>query len=146
MTRAILIDTNTFVLAFDATVQDTTLITEAKQKIKLWLNDNDVRLATNPLIYFELLRSGKLSQQRLETIERVLSEFEMFQITHKDGDLAATLFRTSEQNGKPLGKRTFDTFNFACAVNNDLEIETNDGDLATIKKIYDTQNAKKNRP
>jgi predicted nucleic acid-binding protein len=137
MNRIILVDTNTLILALDSTTQDLTLVADAKSKLKQWLTDDDVLLTTTPLIRFELLRSGKLSSERIADIEKALSEFECFQITQADGDLAAQLYRVTEQNQESLGKRNFDTFHFACAKNNDFEFQTNDEkDLTKITKSY----------
>jgi predicted nucleic acid-binding protein len=137
MSRIILVDTNTLILAIDPTTQSEELVAEAKSKLKQWLSDENVFLVTTPLIRFELLRSGKLSDQRMEKLENILSSFECFPITQADGDLAAQLYRITESNNQSLGKRNFDSFHFACAKNNDFEFHTNDEkDLIKIQNSY----------
>ncbi|MDI9335099.1 MAG: hypothetical protein QM533_12070 [Cytophagales bacterium] len=105
--------------------------------MKLWLTSPNIRLAITPLIRFELLKSGKLNEERIKELERALSQFEELEIGNAEATFAAALFRYAEQTGKKLDRNKFDVFHFASATINRFELDSTDGDIEKIRAIHD---------
>ncbi len=113
------------------------LVRATKRRFQQWIADKDINLAITPLIRFELLRNGSLSDERIAEINSKLVEFDELEIRSPDAQLAARLCREAHRSGAKVDKRNFDALHFASAVNNQLEIDSNDGDLPNIKAIYE---------
>ena len=141
-----LLDTNLLVAALD---QDATTSEKQREQaittLMPLLESDDVALAITPLIRYEVLRGvAWQSQERYDALREALADFEEFDISREIAELAADLFRVdklqADESGEQrnLEKRKFDVFHLASAKCNDLELASQDTDLAKLDKLYQT--------
>lgn len=136
MTKTILLDANLLISAFDTKEK---VAVEAMRKL---LKDDSISLAITPLIRYEVLRSVEFTDDVLhEKLKERLNGFEEFDITRDISELSTALFRYAKSEGKVnpenVNKRSFDIFHWATAKCNELEIESNDGDIDRLETLYD---------
>ena len=104
--------------------------------------DEGVAFAITPLIRYEILRHPSFTDQaRYQKLEKILNGYKVFNINEEITNLATQLYRydvhTATNKNKNFDKRRFDTFHFATAKSNDLEIKTFDSDLEKIEALYE---------
>jgi predicted nucleic acid-binding protein len=148
MSRIVLLDTNTIIYAYDKkkdaesevpeSDEDRVLREQASNKVKSLVNDPDVALATSPLIRYEVLRGVK--HISFEEMEAVLDYFMQFEIRERDAKRAAEIFKLARDKGQSINKRLFDVFHVVCAELNDLEFESQDGDIPKIRQLLQSGN------
>ncbi len=132
MTRKVLLDTNMLIGAFDAD-PDNDAHAEARARLQTLLQDAEVRLAISPLIRYEVMRGAK--NVPLEQLQAVLNDFHEFDVRARDAERAAELFQAARRQGLHLDKRAFDLFHCVCAELNQLEFESQDGDVPKIQNL-----------
>ena len=135
-TRTVLLDTNLLIGALepeDGNAQHQ----QAGERLRQMLVDPGVKLAISPLIRFEVLR-GVRRKLPVE-LEAVLNGFQEFEVRSEDARRAAEIFRLANLKGKPLDKRTFDVFHFVCAELNNLEFNSQDGDIPRIRELLNAE-------
>lgn len=141
MPRTILIDANLLIGAFDGDTNNNPAHAAAREKIEELLRDPDVRLATSPLIRYEVLRN--VQRIPVADLESILNDFQQFDVREKEARRAAEIYRLASANGQKLDKRQFDVFHYVCAELNGLEFDSEDGDIPKIRKLLESgeQNA-----
>ncbi|MBD8634320.1 PIN domain-containing protein [Stenotrophomonas sp. CFBP 13725] len=134
MKRAILLDTNMLIGAFD-TDEENAKHLQDKARLAELLRDDSVKLTISPLIRYELLRGAK--RVPLDALEAILDDFQEFDVGSKDARMAAEIFRHDRQPGmeSSIDKKRFDVFHCVCAKLNDLDMISNDQDIEKIQKI-----------
>ena len=132
MSRAVLLDTNLLIGAFEPE-EGNEQHKQAQLQLRALLKDPDVKLAITPLIRYEVLRGAR--RVAVEDLNARLNAFQEFDVRAADARRAAEIFRQAQQNGTPLEKRMFDVFHFVCAELNDLELGTADGDIQKIRNL-----------
>jgi len=136
MDRKILLDTNLIISAFD------TKSPEAREQLRILLEDDQVAFAISPLIRYEVLRGVGISEtERHGELESVLNGFVEFDIGRDVANLSSNLFRYVRSNHNKeessfVDKRSFDIFHYATAKCNELELCSNDGDLGRLERIH----------
>lgn len=146
MTRKVLLDTNLLVAALDQAAS--TSGEQRQQAIDILtplLDSDNVALAITPLIRYEVLRGvAWQSQERYESLHEALADFEEFDISRDIAELAADLYRLDKfhaedsREKRNLEKRKFDVFHLASAKCNDLELASQDTDIAKLEKLHRT--------
>lgn len=132
MPRAVLLDTNILIGAFDG--EDGNMNHElARQRLKALLEDDDVKLSISPLIRYEVLRGAR--NVPIEKLDEALSRFQEFDTRGRDARRAAEIFRLAKEKNVLLNKRTFDVFHCVCAELNNLELASQDGDIPAIQNL-----------
>ena len=145
MKRRVLLDTNLLIKALDqGSSTDPEERQLAKQRLAELLTDDSVRFAITPLIRYEFLRKvGWDDYERYQTLEASLKEFQEFIIDKDVSDIATGLYRldafesASTNSDKNIDKRKFDTFHLAVAKCNDLELASDDSDIAKLEPLYE---------
>jgi predicted nucleic acid-binding protein len=137
MKRAVLLDTNILIGAFDHDPENYRHV-EAREKLRALLADPEVTPVITPLISFEVLR--KPTRVSPAELEAELERFHSFPISEKEAYLAAKLFRLfSEAEGKPkrenLERLSMDIFYCACIESNGLEPSSLDSDIPKIQQL-----------
>lgn len=97
-----------------------------------------------PLIRYEVLRGIKWENIDVyDSMSRVLNGFPELDITRNVAELSANLFRfdshqlaTVGQGTRNIEKRKFDVFHYCCACCNNLDLESNDTDIAKIEQLH----------
>lgn len=146
MTRKVLLDTNLLVAALDQEASTSPeQYEQAIATLTALLESDDVALAITPLIRYEVLRGvAWQSRERYEALHEALAEFEEFDISREIAELAADLYRVdklqADESGEQrnLEKRKFDVFHLASAKCNDLELASQDTDIAKLEKLHQT--------
>ena len=144
MSRGILLDTNLLIKAFD---QDSETSPEdrdiAREQLKALLRDDSVAFAITPLIRYEFLRHVAWGDdERLQILLNSIQSFEAFEINSEVSDVATALFQLdtyeAQQHNqeKNIDKRKFDAFHLAAAKCNDLELVSDDSDVAMLEPLY----------
>ncbi|MBR0573624.1 MULTISPECIES: type II toxin-antitoxin system VapC family toxin [Pasteurellaceae] len=107
------------------------------------LEDPYSKLFTTPLISYEVLRGVEWQdEQKLSELKAILNSFEMLDVENEVSELAANLYRfdmyESQQKSvdRNFDKRRFDTFHFATAKVNHLEILSKDKDMKSLDDLY----------
>ncbi len=116
---------------------------EALEQIKNALQKDDSQLFVTPLIAYEFLRKPDWGDNNEhERLKNIIQQFEMLDITNSVAELASELYRfdvyESKQNNieKNFDKRNFDTFHFATAKVNNLEVLSRDNHIEQIETLY----------
>jgi predicted nucleic acid-binding protein len=132
--RAILLDTNMLIGAFDTDIDNPKHVRD-KERLAELLRDNDVKLSITPLIRYEFLRGAK--RVPLDALEAILDDFQEFEVGARDARLAAEVFRHDRQPGaeSTIDKKRFDVFHCVCAKLNDLDMISSDQDVEKIQNI-----------
>jgi arginine/lysine/ornithine decarboxylase len=143
--RAILLDANLLIAALD---DDASTAPEIKKnaidRIAKLLQDDDVVLAITPLIRYEVLRG--VAWQNESTYQSLLSrlnQFEEFDIDRAISEMAANLYRYDVKRcnelkiNRNLEKRKLDIFHFCSSEIRQLELMSEDGDVAKIRQLHD---------
>lgn len=139
MSRAVLLDTNLLIGAFEAE-DGNEQHAQAQVRLRALLQDPDVKLAITPLIRYEVLRGAR--RVSAEQLDARLNAFQEFDVRGADARRAAEIYRRAQQQGTALDKRKFDVFHWVCAELNQLEIHSADGDIEKIRNLV--QVAEKN--
>lgn len=132
MTRKVLLDTNLLIGALDAEPGNGAHVL-ARERLRALLMDPDVKLAISPLIRYEVMRGTKNAP--LSQLREILNDFHEFDVSARDAERAAELFQTARRQGVVLDKRTFNLFHCVCAELNNLEFESQDGDVPKIQYL-----------
>lgn len=132
MARMVLLDANMLIGALDGEQGNTANDANRARFVEL-LQDDDVRLAVSPLITYEFLRGIKNAE--LQEIEEVLSNFQKFDIKEEHAILAAKVFQVARDQGSAINKKNFDIFHCVCAELHQLEMESQDADIAKIQQL-----------
>lgn len=146
MTRRVLLDTNLLVAALD---QGASTSPDQREKaiaaLMSLLQSDDVALAITPLIRYEVVRGVDwASQERHDALKEALADFEEFDISRDIAELAADLYRFDKSRADEAGerrnleKRKFDAFHLASAKCYELELASQDTDIAKLDKLYQT--------
>ncbi len=140
MTDYVLLDANLIIYAFDSTATKENK-DKAKNMLKKYLRNNDVVFAITPLIRYEVLRHPCFTDcNRYQKLESILNSYEVFDIDEKTTSLAISLYRydvyTAKNANKNFEKRKFDTFHFATAKCNELDISSFDDHMDDIETLY----------
>lgn len=144
MSRGLLLDTNLLIKAFD-TDSDTSdeARIAARQKLTDLLTDDSVAFAITPLIRYELLRHVKWDDnERYEKLQTSIQSFEEFEINNEISEIATGLYQLDAHEAllanseKNIDKRKFDAFHLASAKQNDLELASDDSDIAKLEPLY----------
>ena len=138
MPRTILLDANLLIGAFDGDTDNNPAHAEAKEIVEGLLRDPDVRLATSPLIRYEVLRN--VQRIPVADLESILNDFQQFDVREKEARRAAEIYRLASTSGQKLDKRLFDVFHYVCAELNALEFDSQDGDIPKIRKLAQSGN------
>lgn len=138
MPRTILIDANLLIGAFDGDADNNPAHAAAKEKVEGLLRDPDVRLATSSLIRYEVLRN--VQKVPVADLESILNDFQQFDVREKEARRAAEIYRLASASGQKLDKRQFDVFHYVCAELNELEFDSQDGDIPKIRKLLQLGN------
>lgn len=145
MTRNVLLDTNLLICAFDNSGSASQEIkNQAITKLTALLSDPETKLFITPLIRYEVLRGIKWENIDVyDSMSRVLNGFPELDITRNVAELSANLFRfdshqlaTVGQGTRNIEKRKFDVFHYCCACCNNLDLESNDTDIAKIEQLH----------
>lgn len=132
MMRKVLLDTNMLIGAFDAEPGNEAHF-KARERLQTLLQDAEVKLAISPLIRYEVMRGAK--NVPFEQLQAILNDFHEFDVRARDAERAAELFQAARRQGLSLDKRAFDLFHCVCAELNQLEFESNDGDVSKIQNL-----------
>ena len=139
MAHYILLDANLIINAFDpmATKENR----KKAQNIFKNLIETGVAFAITPLIRYEILRHPSFTDHaRYKRLEAILDNYKVFNINEEITDLATQLYRydvyTATNANKNFEKRRFDSFHFATAKCNELEICSFDKHLGQMEKLY----------
>lgn len=132
MPRRLLLDSNLLIGAFDGE-EGNEAHAAALTTVKALLEDPDVRLVLTPLIRYEVLRGCRSGSP--DELNARLNDFEELDVKGIDAVRAAEIFRSAKADGTPLNKREFDVFHYVCAEHNQLELLSQDGDIAKIKTL-----------
>jgi predicted nucleic acid-binding protein len=132
MSRAVLLDTNILIGAFEPE-QGNEPHMQAQARLRALLQDPDVKLAITPLIRYEVLRGAR--RVSVEQLDERLNAFQEFDVRGADARRAAEIYRQAQQQGTALDKRKFDVFHWVCAELNQLEIDSADGDIQKIRNL-----------
>ena len=139
MAHYILLDANLIINAFDSTA--TKENRKKAQNIFKNLIESGVAFAITPLIHYEILRHPHFTDHaRYQKLETILNSYKVFNINEEITDLATQLYRydvyTSTNAEKNFEKRRFDSFHFATAKCNELDICSFDKHLGQMEKLY----------
>ncbi|MFC0269158.1 type II toxin-antitoxin system VapC family toxin [Kushneria aurantia] len=134
MARAFLLDANLLIGAFDGEPGNEDH-EAAKSRLAGLLRDPQVRLAITPLIRYEVLRGAR--HVSLDELSAALDDFQEFEIRGRDAYRAAQVFQQAARHGRPLDKRRFDVFHCVCAESNELEMLSQDSDIAAIRELME---------
>ena len=131
MSKNILLDTNLIIAAFD------TKDSEAQEQLRNLLEDEEVAFAISPLIRYEVLRGIAFSDDdKYIELQKILNDFEEFDIGRDVSELSARIFRYAKQQERDIvNKRSFDVFHCATAKCNGLDICSNDSDIGKIDAL-----------
>lgn len=137
-----LLDTNYLLYMFDTSNSEQRK--QALQKFAEKLQADDSRFVTTSLVRYEVLRGvGWKQNKKYQNLSETLEQFESLDITREISDLAGDLYRfdkfESERTNTPrnLEKRKFDTFHYATAAVNNLQMLSFDADIARIKALHE---------
>lgn len=131
MTRAVLLDANLLIGAFDSAAGNEEH-QRSKERLRELLLDPEVKVAISPLIRYEVLRGAKCD---FDELDEKLSDFHEFEVSGRDARRAAEIFRRAVAADMKLDKRKFDVFHCVCAEINELEILSRDGDIEKIQNL-----------
>lgn len=132
MTRGVLLDANIVIGAFDGE-RGNEAHEKARVRLEELLADDKIKVAITPLIRYEVMRG--VAPEKVDSLDASLSVFHEFDITGKEAVRAAEIFRLAREAGKKLDKHSFDVLHFACAQEYDLELASQDGDMAIIAAL-----------
>jgi predicted nucleic acid-binding protein len=143
--RKVLPDANMLIGAFDGEPGNQKH-EEAYRNVMAWLDDPEVKLATTPLILYEVLRGVRRAPP--EKLEARLTVFQMFDIHEEEARQAAKVYCLAKEKGlfgldkdnpapeeKRWFNRSFDLFYCVCAGLNDLEIGSHDPHIRQIQQL-----------
>lgn len=144
MTRKVLLDANLLIAAFDpGGTTSTEMKALAHEKLSALLNDSNVAVFITPLIRYEVLRGiDWQSPHTFLAMQKVLNQIPELDITRDISELSANLFRLDKEKAAQLNekrnvdKRRFDVFHFCSARCNNLELCSNDTDIAKIASLH----------
>lgn len=141
--RKVLLDANLLIAALDdgGTTSEAERA-KAKQTLVALLSDADVTLIITPLIRYEVLRGiGWQDKERFVQLKQSLDGLTELDINRHVSELAANLFRfdcaehTDQQRN--IEKRKFDVFHLASAKCNNLELASQDSDIAGLQGLHE---------
>jgi predicted nucleic acid-binding protein len=127
------IDTNLIIDAYDKKKS------EAINKLKPILEDDDSEIFVNRLVYLETLRTVKLeSSKNFRELKAVFDGFTILDINQDIYERAIVLSRYAQSKGITLkgGCAAIDFLHFTTAKYYELEILANDGDMEKLAGIY----------
>lgn len=136
MSRAVLLDTNLLIGAFEPE-EGNEQHALAKKRLRALLLDPEVKLAITPLIRYEVLRGAR--RVSIAKLDEKLDDFQEFDVRGADARRAAEIFRMAQQQGIKLDNHKFDVFHCVCAQLNQLEIESADSDILRIQKLLKSE-------
>lgn len=140
--RKVLLDANLLIAALD---ESSTTSPEEREKAKTTLNDllsqGDVALVITPLIRYEVLRGiAWQDQTRFTQLKQSLDALTELDVNRRVSELSAHLFRfdrAQASNGqRNIEKRKFDVFHLASAKCHDLDLASQDSDIAGLEDLY----------
>lgn len=141
MTRKVLLDANLLIAVFDPqATTDKTQKQESENRLIDFLQDPDVALVITPLIRYEVLRGIPWQEAKdYQQVRSALDQFTELDIDQSTAELAANLFRFDRQisnHDKNLDKRKLDAFHLATAKCHQLELASQDSDIAKLESLY----------
>lgn len=140
--RKVLLDANLLIAALDeGSTTSEAERTKAKQTLAALLSDAEVTLIITPLIRYEVLRGiGWQDQGRFAQLKQALDGLTELDVNRQVSELAADLFRFERaecaDSQRNLEKRKFDVFHLASAKCHDLELASQDSDIAGLEGLY----------
>ena len=140
--RKVLLDANLLIAALDDSSTTSAIEREkAKQTLNDLLSQEDIALVITPLIRYEVLRGIAWQDQvRFAQLKQSLDGLTELDVNRHVSELAANLFRfdraenTDQQRN--IEKRKFDVFHLASAKCHDLELASQDSDIAGLEDLY----------
>ncbi|SKA71563.1 PIN domain-containing protein [Thiothrix eikelboomii] len=141
--RKVLLDANLLIAALDnGSTTSEAERTKAKQTLAALLSNAEVALIITPLIRYEVLRGiGWQDQERFFKVKQSLDGFTELDVNRQVSELAANLFRfdraTHTDQQRNIEKRKFDVFHLASAKCHDLELASQDSDIAGLESLYE---------
>lgn len=140
--RQVLLDANLLIAVFDegGTTSQTTR-DAAKQTINTLLSDSQTRLVITPLIRYEALRGiDWQNTARYQQLKQTLDGIQELDVNREVSELAANLFRfdhsSNPDSNRNIDKRRFDAFHLASAKCHELELASQDSDIAGLESLY----------
>ena len=140
--KGYLLDTNYLIYLVDSNTSSSKK-EEVLQDLALKLEDPETLLFLTPLIRYEVLRGVEWDNiEKLNTLKNALKAFQVIDINDDISDLARNLFRLDKANQKTGSKKVnekyqLDTFHFAAAKENNLEILSKDRDMSAIENLFE---------
>lgn len=140
--RKVLLDANLLIAALDDSSTTSAIEREkAKQTLNDLLSQEDIALVITPLIRYEVLRGiAWQDQTRFAQLKQSLDALTELDVNRRVSELSAHLFRfdraenTDQQRN--IEKRKFDVFHLASAKCNNLELASQDSDIAGLEGLY----------
>lgn len=140
--RKVLLDANLLIAALDDSSTTSAIEREkAKQTLNDLLSQEDIALVITPLIRYEVLRGiAWQDQTRFAQLKQSLDALTELDVNRRVSELSAHLFRfdraenTDQQRN--IEKRKFDVFHLASAKCNNLELASQDSDIAGLEDLY----------
>lgn len=140
--RKVLLDANLLIAALDDSSTTSAIEREkAKQTLNDLLSQEDIALVITPLIRYEVLRGiAWQDQTRFAQLKQSLDALTELDVNRRVSELSAHLFRfdraenTDQQRN--IEKRKFDVFHLASAKCHDLELASQDSDIAGLEDLY----------
>ena len=136
MIKKVFLDANLIISAFDTGKPD------ARKKMHALLSNDDIALFISPLIRYEVLRGVPYGDTtKYAKLQKILDGFKELNIERDISELSSNLYRydvhtANPKQNKNFDKRRFDTFHFATATCNKLDIESFDTDIGKIEALY----------
>ena len=141
--RKVLLDANLLIAALDDSSTTSAIEREkAKQTLNDLLSQEDIALVITPLIRYEVLRGiAWQDQTRFAQLKQSLDALTELDVNRRVSELSAHLFRfdraenTDQQRN--IEKRKFDVFHLASAKCHDLELASQDSDIAGLEGLHE---------
>ena len=143
MMRKVLLDANLLIAALDdGSTTSEAERTKAKQTLAALLSNAEVTLIITPLIRYEVLRGiGWQDQVRFAQLKQSLDGLTELDVNRHVSELAANLFRFDRAENpdqqRNIEKRKFDVFHLASAKCHDLELASQDSDIAGLEGLHE---------
>lgn len=141
--RKVLLDANLLIAALDdgGTTSEAER-TKAKQTLAALLSNAEVTLIITPLIRYEVLRGISWQDQvRFAQLKQSLDGLTELDVNRPISELAANLFRFDRAENpdqqRNIEKRKFDVFHLASAKFHDLELASQDSDIAGLECLHE---------
>jgi predicted nucleic acid-binding protein len=141
--RKVLLDANLLIAALDdGSTTSEAERAKAKQTLAALLSDTEVALIITPLLRYEVLRGiDWQDQERFFKVKQSLDGLTELDVNRPVSELAANLFRfdraTYTGKERNIEKRKFDVFHLASAKCHDLELASQDSDIAGLEGLHE---------